>query len=70
MYKNFRIINHRLNPIIRSMLDINKQKYAKNRIIKRQFSYAKPPGGPNDKIPYYLLFLCPLILNLYHRFRK
>ena len=70
MYKNFRITNHRLNPIIRSMLDINKEKYAKNRsIIKRQFSYLNtPPPDPNW--PYYMLVLCPVILNIYHYLKK
>jgi hypothetical protein len=68
MYKNVRIINHKLNPAIRNMLDNNKQKYTKNRIIKRRFSYANPPPDPNW--PYYILVLCPVILNIYHRFRK
>ena len=66
MYKNIRITNRRLIPAIRSILDINKQKYAKNRsIIKRQFSYVNiPPPDPNW--PYYMLILCPVILNLYN----
>ena len=68
MYKNTRIINRNLNPAIRNMLDSNKQKYAKNRIIKRQFSYANLP--PDPKWPYYMLILCPVILNLYHYLKK
>ena len=70
MYKNFHIINHRLNPTIRNILDINKQKYAKNLgIIKRRLSYANiPPPDPNW--PYYMLILCPVVLNIYDYLKK
>jgi hypothetical protein len=70
MYKNFHIINRRLNPAIRNMLDNNKQKYAKNRlVIKRRLSYANiPPPDPNW--PYYLLVLCPVVLNIYNNLKK
>ena len=67
MYKNFRITNRRFIPAIRTMLDINKQKYTKNRsIIKRQLSYVNIPPPPDPEWPYYMLILCPVILNLYH----
>ena len=72
MYKYTRNNYRRMNPAICNILDINKQKYAKNHIIiKRHFSYANlPPGKPNDNFPYLLLFLSPVVVEIYHYFRN
>ena len=53
------------------MLDINRQKYKKNRvIIKRNLSYSNPGGPPQDPMPYILMLLVPIVISMNNYFRK
>ena len=63
--------SRKIRPIIHQILDINRQKYNKNRIIiKRQFSQSNPGGPPDDPIPYMLMFLVPIVISMNNYFRK
>jgi len=74
LFQNSYFYSKNIRPAINKILDINKQKYNKNRvIIKRRFSYSNPGGPPNDPEPYMMLLLLPLVIgihNIIHKYRR
>jgi hypothetical protein len=69
--QNSNYYSKKFRPIIYQMLDINRQKYKKNRvIIKRNLSYSNPGGPPQDPMPYILMLLVPIVISMNNYFRK
>jgi hypothetical protein len=62
--------SRKYRPAINHILDIEKQKYKKNRVIIRNFSYSNPGGPPKYPIPYMMLVLLPVIVSINNYFRK